>query len=392
MQAPGRTATMKSTKRKTQGEKAMKVLYVATVVKTHIMEFHIPFLKMFKEKGWETAVAARNDYENPEDCKIPYCDTYFDLPFERNPFKPDNVKAYKRLKEIIETGDYDIIHCHTPVGAALTRLAARKARKRGTKVFYTAHGFHFYKGAPLINWLVYFPAEWLCSFWTDTLITINKEDYERAKRHLHAKQVAYVPGVGIDFRRFAETGLDRAAKRKELGIPENATVLLSVGELTENKNHAVIIRALAERKNKETHYVIAGRGLLKETLSALAISLGVEKQVHLLGYRQDVAELYQAADIFASLREGLPVAVMEAMAAGLPIVAPKIRGVTDLLTNSENVLVQNGKNVDEFITAIDSIVEIKKKHINFGQENVEHIRQYDVVNIQRKMCRIYGIE
>ena len=123
-----------------------KVLFVATVVKTHIMEFHIPYLKMFKEMGWETVVAARNDYENPADCVIPYCDTYYNIPFERNPLKLGNLKAYTDLKKVIDGGGYDIIHCHTPVGAMLTRLAAKQARKNGTKVFYTAHGFHFYKG------------------------------------------------------------------------------------------------------------------------------------------------------------------------------------------------------------------------------------------------------
>lgn len=106
-----------------------KVLFVATVVKTHIMEFHIPYLKMFKEMGWETAVAARNDYENPSDCVIPYCDTYYDIPFERNPLKLGNMKAYKRLEKVIDDGGYDIIHCHTPVGAMLTVLPRRRQER-----------------------------------------------------------------------------------------------------------------------------------------------------------------------------------------------------------------------------------------------------------------------
>lgn len=173
-----------------------KVLFVATVVKTHIMEFHIPYLKMFKEMGWETAVAAKNDYEVPEDCVIPYCDTYYNIQFERNPMALGNIKAYKCLKKVIDEGEYDIIHCHTPVGAMMTRLAAKQARKKGTKVLYTAHGFHFFKGASAVNWLVYYPVEKWLSRYTDVLITINKEDYARAQT-FKAGKVCYVPGVGI---------------------------------------------------------------------------------------------------------------------------------------------------------------------------------------------------
>ena len=166
--------------------KKKKVLFVATVVKTHMMQFHLPYLKMFQDMGWETAVASRNDYEDPADCVIPFCDTYYDIPFERMPWKPKNLTAYRMLKKIIDEGEYDIIHCHTPVGAMIARLAALSARKKGTKVIYTAHGFHFFKGAPLLNWLVFFPAEWLLAPVTDVLITINLEDHARAKRLMKA--------------------------------------------------------------------------------------------------------------------------------------------------------------------------------------------------------------
>lgn len=234
-----------------------KVLFVATVVKTHIMEFHIPYLKMFKEMGWETAVAARNDYENPADCVIPYCDTYYNIPFERNPLKPGNLKAYKELKHIIDEGEYDIIHCHTPVGAMLTRLAAKQARKKGTKVFYTAHGFHFYKGAPAINWILYYPVEKWLSRYTDVLITINKEDYERAKT-FKAGKVCYVPGVGIDLKKFNAGYVNKEQKRKEIGVSADDFVLLSVGELIPRKNHEVVIRALSVLKqlDKLNHMII----------------------------------------------------------------------------------------------------------------------------------------
>ena len=154
-----------------------KVLFVATVVKTHIMQFHIPYLKLFQEAGWETAVASRNDYENPEDCVIPYCDTYYDIPFERMPWKPQNLKAYKMLKEIIDREHYDIIHCHTPTAAAIARIAAADARKMGCRLLYTAHGFHFFKGASPVSRLYYFIEKILAGM-TDAIITINSEDFQ----------------------------------------------------------------------------------------------------------------------------------------------------------------------------------------------------------------------
>ena len=325
-----------------------KVLFVATVVKTHIMEFHIPYLKMFKEMGWETAVAARNDYENPADCVIPYCDTYYDIPFERNPLKLENLKAYKELKKVIDNGRYDIIHCHTPVGAMLARLAARQARKNGTKVFYTAHGFHFYKGAPVINWLLYYPVEKWLSHYTDVLITINKEDYERAKT-FKAGKVCYVPGVGIDLKKFNVGYVDKGQKRKEIGVTLDDLVLLSVGELIPRKNHEIVIRAMSVLKQKgglnHVEYVICGRGTYEADLKKLAEELGVAEHIHFLGYRNDISEICNCADIFIfmSHQEGLPVALMEAMACGLPVICSNIRGNIDLIDDGVTGLISNNK-------------------------------------------------
>lgn len=361
-----------------------KVLFVATVVKTHVMEFHIPYLKMLKEEGWQTAVAARNDYENPEDCVIPYCDVYYDIPFERNPLKPGNVKAYRRLKKIIDDGEFDIIHCHTPVGGMIGRLAAESARKHGTRVFYTAHGFHFYKGAPLMNWLVYYPAERFLSYKTDELITINKEDYKRAKS-FHAKETVYMPGIGIDINRFSRNTVAGSDKRKEFGIRDEQTFILSVGEVNKNKNHRVVIEVLPEFKNCK--YIICGRGPLKEEYEQLAEELGVSDRVILAGYRNDVADFYKSADVFVfpSYREGLPVAVMEAMAAGLPIVAARNRGTNDLLEGSR--LLFDPADREELKSAL-------KKAINEDctdeiTRNQEILKNYSLNNTLQLMKKFY---
>lgn len=371
-----------------------KVLFVATVVKTHIMEFHIPYLKMFKEMGWETAVAARNDYENPADCVIPYCDIYYNIPFERNPLKPGNLKAYKELKHIIDEGEYDIIHCHTPVGAMLTRLAAKQARKQGTKVFYTAHGFHFYKGAPAINWILYYPVEKWLSRYTDVLITINKEDYERAKT-FKAGKVCYVPGVGIDLKKFNAGYVNKEQKRKEIGVSADDFVLLSVGELIPRKNHEVVIRALSVLKqlDKLNHieYVICGRGSYEADLRKLAEGLDVADHVHFLGYRNDISEICNCADLFVfmSHQEGLPVALMEAMACGLPAVCSNIRGNTDLIEDGVTGLLANNtpEEVAQSISKMKSDTALRNR---VASAALQKIKQFDLSSVEDEMSKIYG--
>lgn len=371
-----------------------KVLFVATVVKTHIMEFHIPYLKMFKEMGWETAVAARNDYENPADCVIPYCDIYYNIPFERNPLKPGNLKAYKELKHLIDEGEYDIIHCHTPVGAMLTRLAAKQARKQGTKVFYTAHGFHFYKGAPAINWILYYPVEKWLSRYTDVLITINKEDYERAKT-FKAGKVCYVPGVGIDLKKFNAGYVNKEQKRKEIGVSADDFVLLSVGELIPRKNHEVVIRALSVLKqlDKLNHieYVICGRGAYEADLRKLAEELDVADHVHFLGYRNDISEICNCADLFVfmSHQEGLPVALMEAMACGLPAVCSNIRGNTDLIEDGVTGLLANNtpEEVAQSISKMKSDTALRNR---VASAALQKIRQFDLSSVEDEMTKIYG--
>ena len=363
----------------------MKILFVATVVKTHIMEFHIPYLKRFKEKGWETAVAAKNDYDEPADCIIPYCDRYYEIPFERNPVKPANFRAYKELARLIDTEEYNIVHCHTPVGGALARLAARKARKSGCAVIYTAHGFHFYKGASAINWILYYPAEILLARMTDVLITINREDYHRAKK-FRAGRVAYVPGIGIDTGKFKRRS-DRPQRdlRTELGIPDDVKVLLSVGEINKNKNHRLVIQTLPELDG--VWYVVCGSGPLTEELKTLASELGVSDRVVFAGYRNDLPDFYQMADIFVfpSYREGLPVALMEAMAAGLVCVASRNRGTDDLLEESRLKFnpSDKGKIIEKIRDALsaDYSDEIRR--------NTEKLEEYDIKNVMKVTEEIY---
>lgn len=369
--------------------KEKKVLFVATVVKTHINAFHLPYLKMLKEMGYKTYVAAKNDFVN-EPCVIPCCDCYFNVPFARNPFDKNNISAYKMLRSIINNEHFDIIHCHTPVGGALTRLAARKSRKKGTRVIYTAHGFHFYKGAPLKNWLLYYPAEKLCSYFTDVLITINKEDHALAQKKMRAKKIAYVPGVGIDLEKYKPVQISDENKRKEFGIPDGSIWILAVGELIPRKNHETLIRVVSDIDN--VYLTIAGRGELCDYLQNLVDELKLSQKVKLLGFRSDISELCAAADIFAfpSFQEGLPVALMEAMASGLPVVCGRIRGNTDLIDEGRGGVMFDPANYKDMGNALSTILKSDLKAM--GSYNREKIQGFGLLNIMSEMKKIYETE
>lgn len=368
-----------------------RVLFVATVVKTHIMTFHIPFLKMLKEMGWETTVVAKNDYDDPSDCQIPYCDHYIDMPFVRQPLHYDNLLCYKKLKKIIDEGEYTIIHCHTPVGGVLGRLAARQARKKGTRVIYTAHGFHFYKGAPLKNWLFYYPVEKLCSHFTDVLITINKEDFEFAKKKMRAKQLEYVPGVGIDVEKFSQENSSDTDLRKTYKISENEKIILSVGELNENKNQKVIVRSLTFDDMEKVHYLIAGDGEKRLWLEKYATELGVNSRVHFLGYRRDIESLLKNVDsfVFPSYREGLPVSLMEAMASGIPMIASKVRGNVDLIEDGINGFLCDPDDAEDFAKKINLLLSDNQLAERFSEENKERIKNFDQKIVTEQIRKIY---
>lgn len=366
----------------------MKILYITTISNT--MGFFVEHVKMLYSMGHNVEIACAKGTRplgpiySELDCKV------HNIPFSRSPFSKNNFKAYKMLKQLVESEHYNIVHTHTPNASMIARLACRKVRKQGTRVFYTAHGFHFFKGAPLKNWLMYYPIEKFCARFTDVLITINKEDYALAQKKMPAKKVCYVPGVGIDLSKIQNTQCDRNEVRKSMGVPEDCILLLSIGELNINKNHQVVVKALAKLNNKNVHYAIAGIGNQKENLLNLAKELGVENQFHLLGFRTDALKLYRAADIFVfpSFREGLSVSMMEAMASGLPIICSKIRGNTDLVQNIDAQFVCN--EVDVLYKKINNLITSKTLQEQLAQENKKNIDLFSLNNVLEEIKNIYN--
>lgn len=373
----------------------MKKALIVTSVASMVDQFLMPNVKLLQEMDYDVQVACNFIKGNTcseerivllKDKLSEWGVHYVQIGFDRNVMNfSENALAYKQVKQLLDGDTYDIIHCHSPIGGLITRLAARKARKKGARVFYTAHGFHFYQGAPKKNWLLYYPVEKVCSYFTDVLITINQEDYALAQKKMKAKKVEYVPGIGIGLKRFGSVVVDKVNKRKELGVPNDAVMLFSIGELNENKNHETVIRAIAGIEN--VYYIIAGKGELQEHLQGVIDELGISDRVKLLGFRNDVGELCEVADIYVmpSFREGLSVALMEAMASGLPCVVSRIRGNTDLIDNNGGALF-DPHNVDDCRAAIERIMSSEYKMMGFY--NLEKIQEFSLEAVNEKLSQI----
>ncbi|MGY3765896.1 glycosyltransferase family 4 protein [Vagococcus vulneris] len=370
-----------------------KVLFVATVVKGHIDVFHIPFLEEFKKNGWEVHVAAKNNYDNAEECVIPFCDKFFDIPFERSPLGKNNISSYQLLKGIIQEGNYEIIHCHTPVGGALTRLVAKNLKSLSSKIIYTAHGFHFFKGAPLKNWLIFYPIEKYLSKYTDTLITINQEDYDIAKKKFYCHDVKLVPGVGVAGSKFYELSDEKKQEIFKLNnLDRDKFYLIYIAELSNRKNQMFLLEAMKKLKVIDSSIVLllVGMGDNYELYKKFIKRERLESNVKLLGYRKDINNLINISDIVvsSSKQEGLPVNLIEGMTVGKPLVVSDVRGNRDLVINNENGFTYRLSEQKEFLNYILFLRSDKEKYRKFQCESQSLATNY---NLNHIMCDMRGI-
>ncbi|MEN1970015.1 glycosyltransferase family 4 protein [Lentibacillus sp. N15] len=367
----------------------LKILFCATV-DYHFKAFHLPYMKWFKEQGWDVHVAAGGKLT------LPYTDIKYSLPIQRSPFCVSNMEAYRQLRNIIEDNNYALIHCHTPIGGLLARLAAREARKCGSKVVYTVHGFHFCKGAPIINWLMYYPIEKSLAQITDCLITINQEDYARAvAKRFRAGRIEQVHGVGVDTEMFKPIDAHTKNKlRNVFGYQADDVLLFYAAEFNKNKNQQFLLYALALLKKEAPHVklLLAGVGPLLETSKRLVAELGIEKMVDFLGFRNDIDRLLPMCDIAvaSSKREGLPVNVMEAMACGLPVIAVTNRGHKELIDDRENGFLVETWDPEEFSNQLQTLAENKVMRRKFGRNGRKKIvATYSITNVLKEKTAIY---
>ncbi len=375
----------------------MKKMLMTATVPSMIGQFNMSNIEILQELGYEVHVGC-----NFEDTSVwtkeriaKFIDdlnkkniVYHQIDFARSPLGISNdVNSFKQMDKLVNENKFEFIHCHTPVAGVISRMVAHK---HNLKVIYTAHGFHFYNGAPVKNWIIFYPIEKFFSRWTDVLITITQEDYKRAIDKFHAKIVNYIPGVGVDISHFCSTNFDRDAFRQNLGVNKDDLMLLSVGELNDNKNHAMVIKALERLRSKKIKYFIAGNGVLCEYLKILAKEKHVDNKIDLLGFRNDIPDLMQAADVYIlpSIREGLNVSLMEAMASGLPCICGNIRGNTDLIEENKGGYLVEPTNVEAYADKIQKLNNAESRS-EMSAFNRNKIANFDVSVVRNLMNNIY---
>ena len=366
-----------------------KVLICTTLTMT-VRLFLLDSIRLLQKMGCEVHVASNGEEQEVLEC----ADKFYQIPFQRNPLSYKNLKASRILKKILQENDYVFVHFHTPVASFYGRVMSRKARVHGTKVLYTAHGFHFYKGAKPINWLCYYPVEKLLAGRTDCLITINNEDYRRAGQWKNNASLVMQHGVGVDSDKYFL--LDEAQKklrRQELGFNQNEFIIIYAAEFNHNKNQQMLIRALAQiTADKPVRLLLAGAGELMEPCRVLAQKLCVADRVDFLGYRWDLDRILPACDlaVASSLREGLPVNLMEAMLCGLPVVASDNRGHRELVEQGETGYIvgcDDTRAMSMAITKYSNDEPLRQKH---GARAVERIKQlYTLEKVNAELTELY---
>lgn len=313
------------------------------------------------------------------------------IDFDRNPLNFKNLIAFKQIINLMKKEKFDIIHCNTPVGGVYGRLAAKICGIR--KVIYQVHGFHFYKGASKLNWLVYYPIEKILAHLTDALVTINFEDYNMSKKFKlrNSGKSYYVPGVGIDLENYQGIVNDNKKLKNELKLKTEDIVCISMGDLIKRKNYKIAIEAIFKTNNKNIHYLICGKGPEEENLKKLCKRLNVEEQVHFLGFRSDVKELLQISDIFlfTTLQEGMPRSMMEAMASRLPCISSRIRGNIDLIENGKGGFLEEPNDSEGFAKKINLLANNSKLRKEMKNYNFERIKDFDIKIVEKELEKIY---
>ncbi len=368
----------------------MKFLLV-TSTDLMMIQFLVPHIINLSQNGYKVELACSNvggRLNEVRNALASYTSAIHEVRLRRSPLSAKNFIGYRDMVHIMSDNHYDIIWTNEPVMGVITRLAARKLRKSGTKVLYMVHGFHFFKGAPKWNWIIYYPIEKFTAHLTDVICTVNEEDYNRAKT-FHVLRVEYIHGIGINTDRLSARE-NRNDIRKELGLTDSDFIVLSVGELNKNKNQRIIIKAIGKLKNKKIHYIICGKGVEEENLKQLAGENGISSSVHFLGYRRDVVDICSCANVYVmpSFREGLPVSSLEAMYCGLPLITSKTRGLVDVNKDGINGYICECADYNAFADKIQHLYKEPSLCETIGKRNIEDVTPFTIGNTKIEVLNL----
>lgn len=359
-----------------------KVLFISN--HAGFSKFNAPYMQWFHDNGWKV------DNVSPG-IEIGYYDNQFDLPISRNPFSISNLKVLRELKRICKKNEYDLIHCHTPVGGVLGRLCVNN-KKCATKVIYTAHGFHFFKGASKINWILYYSIEKLLSKRTNCIVTINDEDFQIASSKFKTN-VRKIDGVGVNLTRFVPVSLDeKNVIRKQNGFSDNDFILVYCAQFIPRKNHIFLINNVIKLKSiiPNLKVCLFGNGNDEQKIKEYVKSNKLDDIVKFLGYRRDAEKLYAMSDVLVStsIQEGFGINLVEGMACNLPVVASNVRGHRDILGIAKDNFLFNF-NDNSFIDAISSLYFDEEKRFKIARQNVSYAKCFSVENSLTQMGIIY---
>lgn len=370
----------------------MKKALLVSTYGDFLATFELNNIKILKNLGYEVHCASNfeNEKYNKHIDILKKLDVKFhEINFTRNPFNFKNIKEYKKLKKIIKEENIYLLDTHNAVTSAYSRLAAKLAKVN--KVVYTPHGFFFYKGCPLKNKLIFKPIENLLAHYTDNIICINREDYEYAKKMKLKDKPIYVPGIGIDIEKIRSVKENKDKYKKEFNISNDDKIIIMAGELIERKNYQVVFEAVKNLQSEKFKIIICGLGELKEKLKKQLELLNI-KNVIFAGYRLDVIELMKASDIYilSSYQEGLPVALMEAMACGLPAIVSDIRGNIDLIDNNKGGYIFNPNDSKELESKIKKLIDDENLIKSFGEYNYNKIEKFGLNEVKKIMYDFYS--
>ena len=365
-----------------------KVLFTASIP-VHFKAFHLPYLKWFQDNGYETHTISNGTLD------LPYIDKQWSVDIDRSPLSFKNYRAYKEIKNIIEKENFQLINCHTPVASILTRLAASSAREKGTKVLYTAHGFHFYKGAPKLYWALFYPLEIYFSKFADAIITLNTEDFKIIKEKGHREIDYYkIPGIGVNAELFFPVELNI---KKYLRVKNNFSnekfILVYSAEFIARKNHLFIIEAIKAHRDSfdNIHVIFAGRGVLEQKLKAKVQAYDLGKVVEFIGFRTDIDQIYKLADvgISSSKQEGLAINLIEEMMCGLPLIASNVRGQAELIEHHINGYLYEQGDMKSFVKYIKNLADNPQLCTTLAKNSLKHSKNFELKKSMREMTKIY---